>query len=157
MRLTGKRNDAVPRGCDGTLDSVSENSKAKHETIPFKVNITSGLVVHSAMAVHTVLGPGLLESTYERCFVHELRKHGAQVESQVELPIHYGGVKIEPGYRIDMLVNDEVIVEVKAVAQLHPIHRAQLMTYLKLSGRRVGLLINFNVPHLKDGIVRIVR
>jgi len=135
---------------------VSENSKAHHETIPFKVNITSGLIVHSAMVVHTALGPGLLESTYERCLVYELRKRGARVECQVELSINYDGVKIEPGYRIDLLVNDEVIVEIKSVAQLHPIHRAQLMTYLKLSGRRVGLLINFNVPHLKDGIVRIV-
>ncbi len=120
------------------------------------INEISGAVVDAAMKVHTALGPGLLESTYEACLAHELRKRGLQVASQVSLPVSYDGVRIDVGYRIDLLVEDAVVVELKAVDGLLPIHQAQLLSYLKLSGKKVGLLINFNVVRLKNGIQRIV-
>jgi GxxExxY protein len=120
-----------------------------------EVNDVSGAVVDAAMKVHTVLGPGLLESAYEACLAHELRKRGHTVGIQVLLPVDYDGIHIDAGYRLDLLVDDTVIVELKAVEALAPIHQAQLLTYLKLSGRKVGLLVNFNVPHLKDGIKRM--
>ena len=120
------------------------------------VNEVSGSVVDAAMKVDTALGPGLLESAYEAWLLHELRKRGRKVLSQVALPVVYDGVKIDVGYRIDLLVEDVVIVELKAVEKLLPIHDAQLLSYLKLGGYRLGLLINFNVLHLKDGIKRKV-
>jgi len=116
----------------------------------------TGEIVDAAMKVHTALGPGLLESAYEACLLFELHKRGLKALRQVELPVVYEGVKIDVGYRIDLLVEDSVIVELKAVAELLPVHQAQLLSYLKLSGKRVGLLINFNVLHLKDGIKRMV-
>jgi len=119
-------------------------------------NEVSGQIVDAAMRVHTALGPGLLESAYEGCLTYELRKRGLKVAPQVGLPVVYEGVNIDVGYRIDLLVDDLVIVELKAVDKLAPIHEAQLLTYLKLSGKRLGLLINFNVLHLKDGIKRMV-
>jgi GxxExxY protein len=126
----------------------------RYEAIPERTNTTSALVVDTAIAVHRELGPGLLESTYFKCLVHALRKRGARVEVEVKLPIVYDGMEIESAYRIDLLVNDEVIVEVKSVSQIHPVHQAQILSYLKLSGRRVALMINFNVVLLKDGIYR---
>jgi GxxExxY protein len=120
-----------------------------------KINDVTGQIIDAAMKVHTALGPGLLESAYEACLTHELRTRGLNVEVQKELPVEYGGVRMDVGYRIDLLVEDLVIVELKAVAALLPIHQAQLISYLKLSDRRVGLLINFNVVRLKDGIKRI--
>ena len=120
------------------------------------INEISGAVVSAAMTVHTELGPGLLESAYEACLAWKLRQRGFHVETQVPLPLVYHGVKLEVGYRIDLLVDDCVIVEVKSVDGLAPIHEAQVISYLKLSGRKVGLLINFNVLHLKDGIRRLV-
>jgi GxxExxY protein len=113
-------------------------------------------VVDAAFKIHTTLGPGLLESAYEACLAHELTKRGYQVERQKPQPIIYDGLQIEVGYRLDILVNGEVILELKAVEQLLPIHHAQLMTYLKLSGKTLGLLINFNVPVIKAGIKRVV-
>jgi GxxExxY protein len=121
-----------------------------------ELNAISGKIVDLAMKVHTALGPGLLESTYEACLFHELKKAGLKVLSQVALPINYNGVTIELGYRIDLLVEDEIIVELKSVEKIIPLYQAQLMSYLKLSGKRLGLLINFNVIHLKDGIKRII-
>jgi GxxExxY protein len=103
-----------------------------------------------------ILAQGLLESAYEACLAWELRQRGFHVETQVPLPLVYHGVKLEVGYRIDLLVDDCVIVEAKSVDGLAPIHEAQVISYLKLSGRKVGLLINFNVVHLKDGIRRLV-
>lgn len=120
------------------------------------VNQVSGAIVNAAMKVHSAVGPGLLESTYEACLLHELRKLGLKVNAQVSLPVAYDGVKIDVGYRVDLLVEDAVIVELKAVETLLPIHEAQLLSYLKLSGKRVGLLINFNVVHLKNGVRRMV-
>ena len=108
------------------------------------------------MKVHTALGPGLLESVYEKCLKHELVKRGLRVESQIWLPVMYDGIPIEGGYRIDLLVEGVVLIELKVVEQLLPIHKAQLLSYLKLSNKTIGLLINFNVVHLRDGIRRVV-
>jgi len=121
-----------------------------------ELNEISGKIIDLAMKVHTALGPGLLESTYEACLIHELKKAGLKVLSQVALPVNYDGVTIELGYRIDLLVEDLIIVELKSVEKITPVHQAQLMSYLKLSGNRLGLLINFNVLHLRDGIKRII-
>ena len=121
-----------------------------------EINDRSGQVVDAAMRVHSALGPGLLESAYIACVAYELHKRGVRVRTQVPLPVVYEGVRIELGYRVDLLVDDAVVVELKAVAKLLPIHEAQLLSYLKLSGHRVGLLINFHTPHLKNGIKRMV-
>ncbi|MGH7785424.1 MAG: GxxExxY protein [Candidatus Binatia bacterium] len=120
------------------------------------INVVSGVVVDASMRVHSRLGPGLLESTYEACLAFELRKRGLRVLTQLALPVTYDDLEIELGYRIDMLVEGCVIVELKALANILPVHRAQVLSYLRLSGRKVGLLINFNVPHLKDGITRVI-
>jgi GxxExxY protein len=117
---------------------------------------TSRRILGACYAVHSALGPGLLESAYEACLAHELLSVGSAVERQRTLPVEYRGVLVDAGYRIDLLVDNCVIVEVKSVKQLAPIHRAQLLTYLKLSGRRLGLLLNFNVPRMKLGIERLV-
>lgn len=119
-------------------------------------NQVSGAVVDAAMKVHSALRPGLLESAYAVCLTHELVKRGLRVNCQAPLPVVYDGVKLEAGYRLDMLVEDTVIVELKAVEALAPIHQAQLLSYLKLSGKRIGLLINFHSLHLKDSIRRFV-
>jgi len=121
-----------------------------------RVNHITGQIVTAAMKVHTVLGPGLLESAYQACLLHELRKQGVDVASQVGLPVIYEGERIELGYRIDLLVENLVIVEVKCVEAVHPVHQAQLLSYMRLSGVGVGLLINFHVAHLRDGIKRMV-
>lgn len=113
-------------------------------------------IIGSAIEVHKSLGPGLLESAYEACFGYELEATGVRFERQVELPLKYRGHDLECGYRLDLLVEDKVIVELKSVEKIMPIHEAQLLSYLKLSGKRVGLLINFNVPVLKQGIRRKV-
>lgn len=111
-------------------------------------------IIGGAMAVHRALGPGLLESAYEACLVHELVERGLGFERQKSMPVHYRGVEVECGYRLDLLVEQAVIVEVKAIAQVLPVHEAQILTYLRLSGIEVGLLLNFNVPILKEGIRR---
>jgi GxxExxY protein len=112
-------------------------------------------VVDAAFKVHSSLGPGLLESAYEACLAHELTKRGYRVERQKAQPVIYEGLEIEVGYRLDLLVEDVIIIELKAVEQLAPIHQAQLLTYLKLSSKQLGFLMNFNVPLIKDGIRRI--
>ena len=112
-------------------------------------------VIGAAIEVHRTLGPGLLESAYEECVAYELANAGLNVARQVGLPVQYKGVGLECGYRIDLMVNDSLIVELKTVEALLPIHEAQLLTYLKLSGISTGLLINFNVPVLKDGLRRM--
>jgi len=116
----------------------------------------TGRVIRAAIAVHSELGPGLLESTYHACLSHEFMKASLAFEHQVRLPVKYDSINLEAGYRIDFLVEGEVIVELKSVTRLLPLHVAQLLTYLRLSHHRVGLLINFNVPHLRDGIKRVV-
>ena len=114
-------------------------------------------VVDAAFRVHRALGPGLLESVYQACLCHEFARQGIEYRAQVGLPIKYEGLTIDGGLRIDLLVGDLVIVEVKAVEQILPVHRAQLLTYLKLMDLHLGLLVNFNVPVIRDGIRRIVR
>ncbi len=113
-------------------------------------------IIGAAIEVHRRLGPGLLESAYEICLAYELRQNGLKVEEQKPLPIVYREVKLDCGYRLDLVVEDSVVVEIKAVEQLAPIHDAQLLSYLRLSEKRVGLIINFHVRVLKNGIKRIV-
>ena len=113
-------------------------------------------VVDAAFKVHSNLGPGLLESVYEICLAHELRKRGLKFQTQVAFPIAYDGLLLEAGLRIDLLVENQLVVELKAVETMQPVFEAQLLTYLKLTQKRLGLLINFNVPKIKDGIRRIV-
>ena len=120
------------------------------------INDISGEVVDAAIKVHTHLGPGLLESAYQACLAYELRKRGLEVQTQVELPIVYDEIKIDVGYRVDLLVAGALLVEIKAVSRIQLIHEAQLLSYLKLGGFWAGLLINFHVPRLKDGIKRMV-
>ena len=116
----------------------------------------TGEIIGAAIEVHKALGPGLLESAYEACLAFELVQRGLRVEQQKPLPIVYRGVTLECGYRLDLLVAESVIVEIKAIERLAPIHDAQVLSYLKLSGHKVGLLINFNVQAVKDGIPRLV-
>ena len=111
-------------------------------------------IVDSALKVHKALGPGLLESAYQQCLANELRKRGFKVETEVTLPVCYENLAIDAGYRLDMIVDNQVIVENKAVEQLIPVHSAQIITYLKLGNFRLGYLINWNVPLIKDGIFR---
>ncbi len=113
-------------------------------------------IIGAAIDVHRALGPGLLESAYEECLAISMRTRGLDVARQVELPIEFMGHTIKPAYRLDMLVNQQVVMEIKAVEALQPIHEVQLLTYLRLSCKRIGLLINFCVPILKDGIRRRV-
>lgn len=121
-----------------------------------KLNQLTYEIIGAAYKVHSELGPGLLESAYEVCLEYELLKKGFKVERQKPLPVVYENVKLEAGYRIDLLVEDAVIVELKAVEEIAPIHQAQIMTYLKLSERKLGLLMNFNVADMKKGIKRII-
>jgi GxxExxY protein len=118
-------------------------------------NEVSGQIVDAAMKVHSALGPGLLESAYEACLKYELEQRGVRVQSQQVLPVVYDGIRIDVGYRVDLLVEEAVVVELKAVDKVAPVHEAQLLSYLKLSGKHLGLLVNFNVLHLKDGIKRM--
>ena len=119
-------------------------------------NQLSSQVIGSAIKIHKALGPGLLESAYHTCLHYELTQNGLYVEREKALPLVYEEVKLECGYRVDLLVENKLIVEIKAVENVHPVHTAQLLTYLKLSGCKLGLLINFNVSLLKDGIHRII-
>ena len=126
-----------------------------HEAIPEHVEKTASLVIDSAIAVHRQLGPGLLESVYETCLCHELCKRNVNYQRQIELPVEYDGHKLDAALCLDVLANDCVIVELKAVEKIIPLYKAQVLTYLKLTGKRLGLLINFNVPLLKDGLKRV--
>ena len=128
----------------------------KLATKPMTAHEISHAVISAALKVHSALGPGLLESAYEACLTHELRKTGFKVETQVGLPVVYDGIRLELGYRIDMLVNDLVVVELKSVEEISRIHVAQVLSYMKLSRKQLGLIINFNVLRLKDGIKRLV-
>ena len=121
-----------------------------------KPNELTERIIGAAVRVHRELGPGLLESAYEACLAHELADGGLKVERQKSLPVNYRGLQLDEGYRIDLLVGDMIVVELKAVSRLDPIHEAQLLSYLRLSGKPVGLLINFHVPKLTDGVRRVV-
>jgi GxxExxY protein len=131
-------------------------TEPQRETIPQYMNHISGLVVQAAFAVHSQLGPGLLESVYEKCMAHAIQQRGLSVQRQIVLPVIFEGLKIDTGLRLDMLVDKCVVVEVKAVETVLPVHKAQLLTYLRLSGQRLGLLVNFNVRMIKNGITRMV-
>ena len=120
------------------------------------INDVTGAVVDAALKVHSVLGPGLLESAYEACLAYELRKRGLEVTTQFELPVVYDEIRIDLGYRVDLLVEGSVVVELKTVSKLLPVHEAQLLSYLRLGDFRAGLLINFHAACLKDGIKRMV-
>ena len=120
------------------------------------MNDLTGRIIGACIEVHKTLGPGLLESAYEECLCHELKLNGIKFERQRPLPVVYKGVRLDCGYQLDLIVENQVILELKAVEELHSIHEAQLLTYLKLSGHTLGLLINFCVPVLKDGVKRIV-
>ncbi|MBB1078112.1 GxxExxY protein [Rhodoferax sp. 4810] len=121
-----------------------------------EINQITHEILDSAYKVHTALGPGLLESVYQACLVYELRKKGLKVEVEKPLPLVYEEVKLDCGYRIDILVENQVVVELKTVEAFTDVHTAQVLTYLKLSGNKVGLLINFNTKSLKDGIKRLI-
>ena len=126
-----------------------------HQAIPATLDQIARTVVDAGLKVHRALGPGLLESAYEACLVHELLQRRMAVQRQLPLPVTYDGLELDAGYRLDLLVASEAIVEVKAVEALSRLHEAQLLTYLKLSDRRLGFLMNFNTPLFKDGVRRI--
>ncbi len=126
------------------------------EPLPPDIEHLAKIVVDSAYKVHSSLGPGLLESVYEICLTHELRKQGIHAERQVTIPVVYDGIELEGGLRIDLLVDRQLILEIKAVEEMNRIFKAQVLTYLKLTGLRLGLLINFNVTLIKNGIERVI-
>ena len=132
-----------------------EDTKTQRRPIPEGVEKVATAVVDAAFRVHSGLGPGLLESAYELCLVHVLTKRGLKVERQVTVPIDFDGARLDAGFRLDLLVDGCLVVEVKAVEAIAPVHKAQVLTYLKLTGHRLGFLINFNVPLIRDGIKRI--
>jgi GxxExxY protein len=126
------------------------------EPIPPDIEHLAKVVVDAAYSVHSSLGPGLLESVYEICLLHELRKRKIPSEQQVRIPVLYDGLRLEAGLRIDLLVDRKLILEIKAVEEMNRIYKAQVLTYLKLTGLRLGLLINFNVALIKNGIERVI-
>jgi len=121
-----------------------------------ELNRLSHTVIGCAIEVHQVLGPGLLESAYQQCLAWELRRHGLSIKEQVSVPIRYKELDVPNAYRLDILIEDELIVELKAVDKIEPVHIAQMLTYLKVNGLRLGLLLNFNVEVMKKGIKRVV-
>jgi GxxExxY protein len=125
------------------------------EPISVELDRIASITVTSIFEVHKTLGPGLLESVYAYCLIHELRSRGLHVEAQVPLPIYYKDVRLDAGLRLDLLVEHELIVELKAIESIGDVHMAQLLTYLKLSNKRLGFLVNFNVPLIKQGIKRV--
>ena len=127
-----------------------------HEGLSDRTEAVGRSVVDACLKIHRSLGPGLLESAYELCLAHELERRGHSVTRQVVLPIVFEDIRLDAGYRIDLLVDDLVVIEVKATEDLAPVHEAQLLTYLRLSGRRLGFLVNFNVSLMKRGIQRRV-
>lgn len=138
------------------MNHKGTKAQSTYVGIARELNDISRTVIDSAFSVHSNLGPGLLESIYEKCFAYELHSRGLRVESQVPVPIQYKDLHLDGGLRIDLLVENELIVELKANDALLPVHEAQLLSYLRLAQKRLGLLINFNVPLIRDGIKRLV-
>ncbi len=138
------------------MDTKPKSIKAPIAAIPRRTEEISKAILDAAFKVHTALGPGLLESVYETCLAYELKSMNLIVESQIQLPISYHGISIDSGLRLDLMIENCLIVEIKTVENIIPLYKAQLLTYLKLNNIRLGLLINFNVIHLRDGITRIV-
>jgi len=130
--------------------------KKHYEPLPKETEEIASKIIDAAIAVHRTLGPGLLEKVYEVCLCHELVKRGLSIQRQVNVPIVYDGLSFEEGYRIDILVEDQIIIELKAAENYNPVWKAQILSYLKVTGKRLGLLINFNVPLLKDGVQRVI-
>jgi GxxExxY protein len=137
-------------------DNRTYNKKLQFNPVPSHTEEIAKAVLDAAYQVHTTLGPGLLESVYESCLLHELNLRKIDVKTQIVLPVIYKGINVDSGYRLDMLVDDCVIVEIKSTEIINPVHCAQLLTYLRLTNKRLGLLLNFNVIHLRDGIKRII-
>lgn len=135
---------------------MEEKVLKEFEPIPIEIERIGRHVVDAAYTVHKNLGPGLLEKVYEVCLCHELTKRGISVFRQIDIPIKYDEITFNEGLRLDILAGDEVIIELKAVDQINPVWQAQVMSHLKLTGKRLGFLINFNVPLIKSGIKRIV-
>ncbi len=133
-----------------------QDTKTPRKDLPEELERLASVIVDAAVKVHSVLGPGLLESVYEACLAYELKERGLKVASQIWLPVVYQGMTLDAGLRIDLLVEDQVVIEMKSVEAILPVHDAQLITYLKLSGHRLGFLMNFNVRLLKDGLHRRV-
>jgi GxxExxY protein len=133
-----------------------QDTKAPRKDLSNEEERVAALIVDAAIKVHRVLGPGLLEAVYETCLAPELRQRGLSVETQVPIAIQYEGLTLDGGPRLDMLVEGIAIIELKAIEKLLPVHDAQLLTYLRLSSRRLGFLLNFNVPLMKNGIARFV-
>jgi GxxExxY protein len=122
-----------------------------------EMNELTEQVIGACIEVHRGIGPGLLESAYRQCLIHEFKLRGISCRHELPLPVQYKGVLLDCGYRVDLLIDERLVLELKAVDQIHPIHRAQLLTYLRLGGWQVGLIVNFNVKVLKDGIIRMVQ
>ncbi len=137
-------------------ERTPQRARQAHDPLPVRTEQVARGIIDAALAVHRTLGPGLLESAYEVCLAHELERRGHRVARQVALPVVYEAVRLDAGYRVDLMVDDAVVVEVKAIEALAPIHEAQLLTYLRLSGRRLGFLMNFNVVLLTQGIRRMI-
>jgi GxxExxY protein len=135
---------------------LNSKSKPKSAEVAEGTSVLTELIIGAAIEVHRHTGPGLMESVYEECLCYELSQLGLSFKRQAHLPVSYKGIKLDCGYKMDLVVEDKVVLELKAVDQLLPIHTAQLLTYLKLSGKRVGLLLNFNLPILAKGIKRLV-
>lgn len=135
---------------------MDKNIRMKFAPVPAETELIGKQVLDAAYAVHSALGPGLLESVYEACMAHKLQQQKVFVETQVVMPVIFEGIQIETGLRLDLLAGKLVIVELKSVEMVIPLYEAQLLTYLKVTGLRLGYLINFNVVHLKDGIKRMV-
>jgi GxxExxY protein len=138
------------------MDSKKIPPKTQYAVIPPRTEEVTQKILDAAFKVHTALGQGLLESVYEACLAHELRSNGLTVETQITLPVVYEGITVDSGLRLDLLVEQCVNVEIKAVENIIPLHKAQLLTYMKLAKTRIGLLINFNTIYLRDGINRLV-
>jgi GxxExxY protein len=136
-------------------ESYLHDSKTPRSPVSVETDRVAALVVDAAYTVHYRLGPGLLEGVYEACLAHELSKKNLKVERQVFLPVIYDNLRLDAGLRLDLVVENAIVVELKAIEKILPVHKAQLLTYLKLSSFRRGLLINFNVPLIKEGISRI--
>ncbi|MDA3814178.1 MAG: GxxExxY protein [Candidatus Cloacimonetes bacterium] len=130
--------------------------KRVYNPLPKETEEIASKIIEAAITVHRALGPGLLERVYEICLCHELIKRGLYVQRQMNVPIVYDGVSFEEGYRIDILVEDQIIVEMKAAENYNPVWQAQVLSYLKVTGKRLGLIINFNVPLLKNGVQRVI-
>jgi GxxExxY protein len=138
------------------LEHQDHQGHQGHQGVPDELDRLGRVIVDAGLKVHRAFGPGLLESAYEHCLAHELKARGLSITQQARLPITFEGMTLDAGYRLDLMVNDLVIVEVKAIEALTKLHEAQLLTYLRLSGRRLGYLMNFNVRMFRDGVRRLV-